>query len=726
MIDFERLARELLADARTLVPAWLPGGHFQGHEYKCGSIQGGKGQSFSVNVLTGTWADFAVEGERGGDLIALYAARHGKTQLEAARELSGVAPGSSVDRPPPAEEVHMQTPPGNEFELSVFRHRSYGTPSTYWIYRQADTTPLFVVARYETRDGKQILPWIYDGLRWRAKGPPKPRPLYGLDRLAAMDKAVLLVEGEKAADAAQRYFKSRPCVTWLGGVGQVGVADFSPLAGREVDLWPDADEPGWQAMATIAGKLLKLGCRLRLIDTHGLEQGWDIADAERSGMPKSDLLAYAKAHIRAIEPDQPKEVQTPTRVQKSPPAGSQTYEEAPRPGSLVELWQRLGLALRGGGRPYSNEMNVARAIGWKNGMDLHYDEFTKRVMDGERAWADMDTTMLTLYLQENLGMSDLGPSTTFNGVLSRAYRQRRNSCVDWIRRQTWDGEERLIDLLPVGFGAKNTFYHQEVGRCFMMGMVKRAISPGCKVDNLPVLEGPQGKRKSTGLRALAGEWFSEVHESIMSKDFYVTISGKLLCEISELHSFRTADIERIKGIVTTPIDRYRAPYGRVAEDHPRACVFAGTTNRDDWNTDDTGARRFWPVRCGNVNVEWITEQRSQLFAEALTRLERGEAWWDVPEEEAEIQRAARQDVDPWYDLMKGYLRANTVTNIPYIIDNILGMKPYQMDKSVQNRVGRILRQHGWTNKVRKTGDGENERRWEKNPVASPTGKAEEI
>lgn len=714
MIDFERLAGALLADARALVPQWLPGGHFQGHEYKCGSIQGGKGQSFSVNVLTGAWADFAVDGEKGGDLIALYAAMHGYTQLEAARELSG-HDSSTVDRPPPPPEVHMQTPPGNDFQPSAFKHNRYGTPSTFWVYRDSETTPMFVVARYETQEGKQILPWIFDGLKWRAKGPPKPRPLYGLDRLATMDRPVLLVEGEKAADAAQRYFPTRPCMTWLGGVGQVGVADFSPLAGRQVDLWPDADEPGWQAMASVAGKLLKLGCSIRLIDTHGLQEGWDIADDEQAGTPKGDLLAFAKAHIKAIEPDGQQWRQEPTRLQTATQPGSQVYEPAAPRGSIVELWQRIGLATRGNGRPYGNEKNVVKALAWKNGADVYYDEFTKRVMCGPRSWSDSDTTMLHLYLQEELCLEDIGQTSVFNGVMGHALRKRRNSCLDYITALRWDGQERLPDLLSVGFGAKNTPYHQEVGRCFVMGMVKRAVSPGCKVDNLPVFEGPEGKRKSAGLRALGGEWFSEVHESIMSKDFYLAISGKLLCEISELHAFKRADIERVKGIITNPTDRYRAPYGRIAEDHPRSCVFAGTTNRDDWNSDEMGARRFWPVRCGSVNDGWILEFRDQLLAEALARLERGEKWWDIPEREAMVQRAARHDVDAWDDRIGAYLRSRDECNIPDIIEDVLQLKTHQMDSGVQRRVAKILRYNGWAAQVRRESD-RILRRWVKRKV----------
>ena len=140
---------------------------------------------------------------------------------------------------------------------------------------------------------------------------------------------------------------------------------------------------------------------------------------------------------------------------------------------------------------------------------------------------------------------------------------------------------------------------------------------------MPVLEGSQGTFKSTGLPILGGKWFAEVHQSIDSKDFYLALSGKLLLEISEMHSFSKAEVERLKGVMSCQVDRYRAPYERRAADHPRRCVFAGTTNRDDWNRDETGARRFWPVVCGHIDLDWLTGHRDQLLAEAVYKFKKG-------------------------------------------------------------------------------------------------------
>jgi predicted P-loop ATPase len=172
---------------------------------------------------------------------------------------------------------------------------------------------------------------------------------------------------------------------------------------------------------------------------------------------------------------------------------------------------------------------------------------------------------------------------------------------------------------------------------------------------MPILEGSQGTGKSSALRVLGGEWFAECHESITTKDFYQVLKGAWLVEISEMHSFDRSEVERIKGIISCAVDRYRAPYGRNAEDHPRQSVFAGTTNRDDWQRDDTGARRFWAVRCGAIDTAWLAVHRDQLFAEAVARFRAGESWWSVPSAEAAAEADERRPRDTWEDALRSFL-----------------------------------------------------------------------
>jgi predicted P-loop ATPase len=263
----------------------------------------------------------------------------------------------------------------------------------------------------------------------------------------------------------------------------------------------------------------------------------------------------------------------------------------------------------------------------------------------------------------------------------------------------------------------------------MVSMAARALKPGCKVDTVPVLEGNQGKQKSTALQIIGGKWFVECHENVMSKDFYGVLTGHILVEISEMHSFTRSEVERIKGIVSCQVDRYRKAYGRHTEDHPRHTVLVGTTNRDDYHKDETGGRRFLPVLCNEINLIWLENNRDQLWAEAVSlysrvpqdakpaeRLAAGAAWWDIPEAEQRDEINARRDVDSWESTIEQWLSESARTRVMVgdILSDCLGIEVKDHDQMRQKRVGRVLRALGWTSKVRRDPDGRNRKVWVKN------------
>lgn len=156
----------------------------------------------------------------------------------------------------------------------------------------------FYVCRFP---GKKIRPLSWDGEQWRWKAPPSPRPLLNLDQLTARaDAKVLVVEGEKAADAAARLFPSLVVTTWPSGCKAWDKADWSPLRGRSVTLWPDNDDVGRSAVARIAVRLMVIGCSIKVINPpDDLPQGWDIADA--TDWDTEAGMAFVRDHIQAIE-----------------------------------------------------------------------------------------------------------------------------------------------------------------------------------------------------------------------------------------------------------------------------------------------------------------------------------------------------------------------------------------------------------------------------------------
>lgn len=312
-MDFQSLASELLARSESVCSEWLPYGKRRGHEYVVGNLQGSEGDSLSINLNTGKWSDFAT-GEVGGDLIALYAAINGIEQGEAYKRLTnGSAPASlatpSKTKPTAAPQPTLIIPAPEAADPPSMRHAQHGKPSASWHYRNQAGDTLGYIARYDPPDSrKQIVPWVFSDVGWISKQFPEPRPLYGLDKLQP-NLPVLITEGEKAADAAQEIVGHRYAVmTWPGGAQALTRADFSPLEGRKVLLWPDADRPGVDAMNTLAGRLVPICREVKTLDVSGMPDKWDAAD---SGFDWLEFLAWAKPRARVVESIRPPEIEEP-------------------------------------------------------------------------------------------------------------------------------------------------------------------------------------------------------------------------------------------------------------------------------------------------------------------------------------------------------------------------------------------------------------------------------
>ncbi|MBN2872180.1 MAG: DUF3987 domain-containing protein, partial [Halothiobacillaceae bacterium] len=207
------------------------------------------------------------------------------SQTEAARRLlswMGTAP-------PEPEPTRTKTAP-KPMKTRPTRHPALGEPSMTWEYRGADGALMAVICRFETDTGKEFRPLTPtpDGWYWRA--PPEPRPLYGLDRLAARPEApVLLTEGEKAADAAGILMPDSVTVASMNGARSPGKTDWTPLQGRRLLIWPDADGPGADYASTAARLALEAGAQsVAILDLSSLAadlpEGYDADDALHEGM----------------------------------------------------------------------------------------------------------------------------------------------------------------------------------------------------------------------------------------------------------------------------------------------------------------------------------------------------------------------------------------------------------------------------------------------------------
>lgn len=277
--------------------------------------------------------------------------------------------------------------------------------------------------------------------------------------------------------------------------------------------------------------------------------------------------------------------------------------------------------------------------------------------DGKwRAYEDGDD--IAVQTQISILFSDWFGKVTkqmvYDAIVKVGKENKIDSAADYIKGIEWDGEARLDTWLCKTYGVTDDAYHKAVASNWLKGMVKRIIEPGCKFDFVLVLEGEQGSRKSTSLAVLGRDWHVETTMSTDNKDFFMQFQGKAIIEFSEGETMSRTEVKKMKAIITTQVDRYRVTYGRVSQDFPRRCVFAMTTNQSEYLKDETGNRRWLPVRVvfPEADVEWLEENRDQLFAEAYHRLyELKETTYEFPKEETLMQQQLRRISDPNEDII---------------------------------------------------------------------------
>lgn len=739
-IDFNRIAEAALSRAQTLVPQWLPGGESSGQEYKAlNPTRGDRSKgSFSVNLRSGVWSDFATN-DSGGDLISLYAYLHNLSQVNAAKEVAaqvGIAMGDSVTpsthsnviplkqaNPPEPKADNPRTlwqpilPVPDDAGPPPVAHPVRGRPQVVYEYVDATGRLLGIIGRFITPDGgKEVLPCCFaehaDHKRreWRWMAFPQPRTLYGLYELAQHPELpVLLVEGEKCADAARALLKGQfVVVTWPGGSKAVGKIDWSPLLGRMIYAWADCDaqydktgnhllseaqQPGMAAMLKIR-ELLGNPDSFHIVDIPqpgDKQDGWDIADAIEGGMGAVELVQF----IHNTRPDE----QAPVRQGQSSSSGG---DDGGPPWSARDLvWD--------GKRPAGCLSNVYDILmhdkRWQG--VIGYDEFAYRTMKlqappyiggtvGE--WTSDDDVQTAMWITRKYGFA---PKENMVGlaVESLAKFHGYNPVKDYLHSLKWDGMERLNDWITDFIGAHKSEYVWRVSRWYLVGMVARAMQPGVKFDYCLVLEGDQGRGKSTLFRVLGGEWYGETDLDLHSKDSMSALRGKWVYEIAELGSLARSEATRQKSFFSRQIDEFRPVYGSREIRCPRQLVFGGTTNEWEWNKDTTGGRRFWPVECqGEIDIDGLAAVRDQLLAEAYQAYQSGERFWPTSEEQRSIfdpEQFKRSASDGFVDMIESWL-SNQYKEfcIADVATEHLKIDAARLTRDIQTRIGSALRQLG--------------------------------
>jgi predicted P-loop ATPase len=562
-------------------------------------------------------------------------------------------------------------------------------------YPDAAGTLLFQVVRYDPKDFRQRRPDGKGGWIWSVKGI-KTMP-YRLPDLvkAPLDHRVYIVEGEKDVDALRRLGLTATCNP---GGKLKWPKYFAPyFAGRRVVVIPDndADGGGLRHAQDVAAKLKGVAASITI--TPYVEVGKDVSAWIEKGASCEAIERLTEGTSTVGNPAEP------TAKAQAHYQDTGWYDRAitGAKGQVLSILANVMMALR--------EDPVWDGV-------LAYDEMHAMVLLNKpvprfeqrpaatgypRPLHDADVTEIQEWFQI-AGLHNVGRDVTHQAVDFRARECGFHPVRDYLTGLTWDGVERLERWLHNYLGVENTPYAQGIGRMFLVSAVARILRPGCKVDYMLVLEGPQNARKSITCSVLGGEWFSDnMPENVASKDAAQHLRGKWVIEFAEMHALSKSETTALKAFITRTTERYRPSYGRCEVHEPRQCVFIGTTNKAQYLRDETGGRRFWPVKVAvtrPIDTDGLAEIRDQLFAEAVHRYRSRERWWPddaFEREHIQPEQEARFEIDAWEEAIADYLSDKLKVTVGEVARMAVGMETAKIGTGDQRRITAIMERLGW-------------------------------
>ncbi|MEO2261193.1 virulence-associated E family protein [Paenibacillus amylolyticus] len=289
---------------------------------------------------------------------------------------------------------------------------------------------------------------------------------------------------------------------------------------------------------------------------------------------------------------------------------------------------------------------------------IAFDEFANRGLvlgplpwdarEERRPWASSDDAGIYHYIEKVYGIA---VDAKINNALTLiTHKKRFNDVRRYLEGLTWDGVPRLDTLFTDYLGAEDSLYTRAVSRKSFTAAVARAMEPGVKWDYMPILAGPQGLGKSTFLRFMGKDWYSDSLTTFEGKDAMELIQGIWLNEVGELTGMSKSESNAVKQFLSRTEDIYREAYGKRTMPYPRRCVFFGTTNDSEFLRDRTGNRRFWPIDVGIVKptksvFQDLKGEVDQIYAEAFVRWQLSEPLYlsgDIEELAKERQEAHRE------------------------------------------------------------------------------------
>ncbi|HFW2887053.1 TPA: VapE domain-containing protein [Salmonella enterica subsp. enterica serovar Muenchen] len=368
------------------------------------------------------------------------------------------------------------------------------------------------------------------------------------------------------------------------------------------------------------------------------------------------------------------------------------------------------------GRIEAEILNAVMAVARPDfiGVDIRFDQFRDEIMlapagSGQwRAFTDADYVELRMTMAKR-GFKPVGRELIRDAVLQVSSEQPFDSAITWLEGLEWDGVPRIETFYHTHFGTANTEYTRAVSLYMWTAMAGRVLKPGIKADMVPILVGPQGCGKSSGVEALSPDpmFFTEISFAEKDDDLARKMRGRLLAEIGELRGLNTKELESIKAFVTRTHENWIPKYREFATQFPRRLVFIGTTNEEEFLADKTGNRRWLPVEVSKVDVQAIKRDLLLLWAEARETFKRlgGVQFRDAERlgasvhEKYTIKDAWLETVEKWLDtpdaLTEEIPRTCEFLLASDVLRDAIGLNPDRIGKREEMRIGNVLQNCGY-------------------------------
>lgn len=493
----------------------------------------------------------------------------------------------------------------------------------------------------------------------------------------ANQNPILIVEGEGKVDLLLKMGIAATCS--IGGARawrRYGYPNYlEDLAGANVVLCPDRDQAGLKHCEDIAldfpdAKWLYAYPDSPLWERVPDKGGLDIADWISDGVTREEILGAIGE----------KRLQTQVLPEEST-CFNDVKSNGQRRAKLAVKYEQVEAAI---------------------GNDLKLNTLTQTVELALVA-KTIDQIQIELALKHNIDLSDNAATKI---ILTLAEKNRYSPACEYLKQvyARWGANDALLSSAAAFYlGTDKAFDALLLKRC-LISIVARVMQPGCKVDTCLILKGEQGTLKSSFFQELLPEpsWFDDsLGKDVTNRDELAKLHLCVLMEWGEIEkAFYKKQAADIKHFLTQKIDRFRPAYRRDLLLFPRASVIVGTTNKEEFLTDETGDRRFWIVESKRVDILRLQAERDQLWAAATAAYTRGDCWWLTKEEEqiASQNNEQYRDTHPWQPVVEAYLEAAETTGEMVLATDILARIKPEKDKQTRNdlmEVAAVMRKLGW-------------------------------